>query len=634
MDPPQCPLNEECKYNRPDGVPKKKLSNKEMFTEILLMTLQSKADFIDVAGLEDLLKNKGADPLVVDSEGNSLLHWSSWRRMPKITKYLIANYEVSSFRGFNDLGQSPLHWAAMSGDIESMAMLMATGAFSLYSGDSDGYDCLHCAAQFNQLAVFEFLRFEMGGDNLTISDSVDKKGRSVLHWAVFKGHSLMIEWLLRNGGDGDSVDRFVLLQDVYGDHALHIGAKHNKLASIGTMVRCLQNDDSFCALTKIKNLDGNTAMDLAVQSEHKEVQKLLKKISDRQQNWLWSTARELLGGNELFLDLELGLSSSAMKAIGTAFTVYFVVIQLGAFLLFYYFYWFSDPVLNALILAVPAMATVLWVLVHFSDPGVIQRPTAEEIDVMFSRPPPGKPPNRYIELLSSGNTEAICITCRCVKEWRSKHCAFCNHCVRVFDHHCPWIDNCVGAGNYKFFFFFIVAEAVAITEFIALSVLYLAQNILRTDGPSTVATNVLILCAVLMATPIAMFAVSQISAHCNLIRNGYTTNETVNMFRYQYFRDKNGNVRNPFGRGCLTNWALFCSLDRCSNTLRNKAPLDIEEAPIVARAVAKDYRIVEPPPHGAEVHDKMALSAIKEDEEECGREESEHGNGVGVEEAV
>lgn len=33
----------------------------------------------------------------------------------------------------------------------------------------------------------------------------------------------------------------------------------------------------------------------------------------------------------------------------------------------------------------------------------------------------------------------------------SRHCLICDKCVVDFDHHCKWLNNCIGAANYRFF---------------------------------------------------------------------------------------------------------------------------------------------------------------------------------------
>ena len=37
----------------------------------------------------------------------------------------------------------------------------------------------------------------------------------------------------------------------------------------------------------------------------------------------------------------------------------------------------------------------------------------------------------------------------------TKHCGRCKRCVKLFDHHCHWLNNCVGYNNYRSFFVLI-----------------------------------------------------------------------------------------------------------------------------------------------------------------------------------
>ena len=48
---------------------------------------------------------------------------------------------------------------------------------------------------------------------------------------------------------------------------------------------------------------------------------------------------------------------------------------------------------------------------------------------------------------------------------RSKHCSSCDICVDRMDHHCVWINNCVGSGNQRMFNIFCICQTIALAIF-------------------------------------------------------------------------------------------------------------------------------------------------------------------------
>jgi len=63
----------------------------------------------------------------------------------------------------------------------------------------------------------------------------------------------------------------------------------------------------------------------------------------------------------------------------------------------------------------------------------------------------------FQELMKVFDPVLLCPDCETVRTDRSRHCSICNRCVERFDHHCPWVNNCVGLQNHGVFMVFLTS---------------------------------------------------------------------------------------------------------------------------------------------------------------------------------
>ncbi|KAI8812725.1 DHHC palmitoyltransferase-domain-containing protein [Cladochytrium replicatum] len=150
-----------------------------------------------------------------------------------------------------------------------------------------------------------------------------------------------------------------------------------------------------------------------------------------------------------------------------------------------------------------------------------------------------------------------CETCNIWRPPRTSHCSACGHCVEVHDHHCPWMANCIGKRNYRFFFAFLVSCLLLDIYVFAWSVAYIV--ILIRSGPrqfrdffDVLAHHPVVLLLILFTFLMMFSLLGMVAYHSWITSENLTTHEQL---RSQvYYETMNGRrtgrrIRHPFHKG-------------------------------------------------------------------------------------
>ena len=176
----------------------------------------------------------------------------------------------------------------------------------------------------------------------------------------------------------------------------------------------------------------------------------------------------------------------------------------------------------------------------------------------------------------------VCRKCIFPKPARAHHCSICAKCILNQDHHCPWINNCVGHLNHRYFFqfcFFLTlgatyAATLGFNEFQhflfgqkefsymdlisgqRLDSVSVSPHI--TDAPTYY--TFLFLFIVALTASVVLFGFTL--WHFWLISNAETTIEfhtnSTERKRLKKIKEK---FVNPYNLGFLLNWKMFLSVN-------------------------------------------------------------------------
>ncbi|EJD43540.1 zf-DHHC-domain-containing protein [Auricularia subglabra TFB-10046 SS5] len=108
-----------------------------------------------------------------------------------------------------------------------------------------------------------------------------------------------------------------------------------------------------------------------------------------------------------------------------------------------------------------------------------------------------------------------------LKPKRAHHCRACGKVMLQYDHHCPWIGQCVGARNARFFYIFI-EWCLFYTLYVFLSLLLVT---LRRSGGADIDPTFIAIMA--LSALFLFFSIGMLSTHTRLIILNQTTVESM-----------------------------------------------------------------------------------------------------------
>jgi len=136
----------------------------------------------------------------------------------------------------------------------------------------------------------------------------------------------------------------------------------------------------------------------------------------------------------------------------------------------------------------------------------------------------------------------------------------CKACVQKFDHHCVWLNQCVGLYNYRFFLGFLFLHAILCTYGAVIGAYILMDEVDRRQLYEQTFVNMatgeqfkadfwivfnylmqddqFFMGVVLLCVVISVMLYLFFGYHMYLIKKGYTTNENVKAQQLKYYLEK------------------------------------------------------------------------------------------------
>lgn len=376
----------------------------------------------------------------------------------------------------NNKGLTALHIACYFGNLEMIKLLDELGA-DPHLRCLSGHSIYHMAVEYDHIIPLFYYK-----DRVSLDIQNDFLATPQIY-AVDQTSDTSAYFLISLGADQDKLD-------INGYSAQHWAANNGNTR----MVRRLRQRD--CNI-KLKNNEEQTAIDIANNKQY------VNTLSELKDECLLRKYFTLVGASEI--------NRGCWRQLFTQFTFiqigckgFFVVVQL-----------FPCKPAWIVFTAVFGLQVLTFFMSWIVHPGYIKHKTGREA---------------ILRDMHSVETYKICPDCQIIKPARSRHCDICKRCVSVYDHHCPYIDNCVGARNLKFFIPFIISYDAVLLMIAVFDIFAICND--KASGYDLLGINDFVN-KNLIQVKIAIGILGTLSLFCGIMLMRLVLTQLVNIFKGQ-----------------------------------------------------------------------------------------------------